>query len=105
LKLSTPVNIPSATTGIVCLPPDLSQTFAGSSLTVSGWGLTSGGGFQSPVLKSAFLSGITNADCLGYFGPGSIGPYHVCAVGNVTSSSACNGDSGGKIIKEDYLKL
>ena len=102
LKLSTPVNIPSSTTGIVCLPPNVSQTFAGSDLTVSGWGLTSDGGFHSPVLKSAFLSGITNSDCLGYFGTGSIGPHHICTVGNVTSSSACNGDSGGN---EGFSKL
>jgi secreted trypsin-like serine protease len=95
LRLSTPVTIPSATTGVVCLPPDVSQTFAGTTLIVSGWGLTSGGGFQSPALKSTILTGISNDDCITYFGVGNIGPWHICAIGNTTGSSACNGDSGG----------
>jgi secreted trypsin-like serine protease len=95
LRLATTVTIPSATTGVVCLPPDVSQTFVGTTLTVSGWGLTSGGGFQSPALKSTILTGISNDDCLSYFGAGNIGAWHICAIGNTTGSSACNGDSGG----------
>jgi secreted trypsin-like serine protease len=95
LRLATPVTIPSATTGVVCLPPDTTQTFAGATLTVSGWGLTSGGGFQSAALKSTILTGISNSDCLSYFGAGSIGAWHICAIGNTTGSSSCNGDSGG----------
>jgi secreted trypsin-like serine protease len=37
------VNIPTTTAnvGIVCLPPDVTQTFEGAVTTVSGWGLTS----------------------------------------------------------------
>jgi trypsin len=96
LKLATSVTVPSATTGVICLPPDITQTFVGTTLTVSGWGLTSGGGFQSPVLKSTVLTGISNDDCLLYYGAGSIGPWHMCAIGNTTGSSACNGDSGGE---------
>jgi secreted trypsin-like serine protease len=95
LRLATSVTIPSATTGVVCLPPDVSQTFVGSTLTVSGWGLTSGGGFQSLALKSTVLTGISNDDCTSYFGSGNIGSWHICAIGNTTGSSACNGDSGG----------
>ena len=98
LHLATPVTIPSATTGVVCLPPDVSQTFVGSTLTVSGWGLTSGGGFQSPALKSTILTGISNDDCLSYYGVGNIGAWHICAIGNTTGSSACNGDSGGNYL-------
>jgi trypsin len=103
LKLASPVSLPSAgatalpssTAGIVCLPPDTTQMFVGTNLTVSGWGLTSGGGFQSSVLKAAFLTGLSNEDCTPYFGTGNIGPWHICAAGNNTGSSACNGDSGG----------
>jgi hypothetical protein len=98
LRLSTSVTIPSTTTGVVCLPPDVSQTFAGTTLTASGWGLTSGGGFQSPALKSTILSGISNEDCTLYYGVGNIGAWHICAIGNTTGSSACNGDSGGNLI-------
>jgi hypothetical protein len=34
LKLATPVSLPSATAGLVCLPSDLSQTFDGATLTI-----------------------------------------------------------------------
>ena len=95
LRLATPVNIPSTSAGVVCLPPDVTQTFVGTTLTVSGWGLTSGGGFQSSALKSTILKGISNDDCTPYFGAGSIGPWQICAIGNTTGSSACSGDSGG----------
>jgi secreted trypsin-like serine protease len=104
LRLVRPVTVPSPTTGVICLPPDTKQTFVGTTLTVSGWGLTSGGGFQSPALKSTVLTGISNENCLLYYGTGSIGPWHICAIGNTTGSSACNGDSGGKFTTEQYLK-
>jgi hypothetical protein len=34
LRLATPVTLPSATAGLVCLPSNLSQTFEGATLTI-----------------------------------------------------------------------
>ena len=34
LKLASPVTLPLATAGLVCLPSDLSQTFDGATLTI-----------------------------------------------------------------------
>ena len=99
LRLATPVTIPSPTAGVICLPPDTTQTFVGTTLTISGWGLTSGGGFQSPALKSTILTGISNSDCESYFGVGNIGAWHICAIGNTTGSSICKGDGGGNTIQ------
>ena len=96
LKLATPVTIPSATTGVVCLPQDTSQMFVGATLAVSGWGVTSHGGSQSPALKATVQTGISNDNCAGYYGPGNIGAWHICAIDNTTSSTGCTGDSGGE---------
>jgi hypothetical protein len=49
LKLATPVTLPSAKAGLVCLPTDLSQTFEGATLTIR---LS----FQDHLLKSMFTS-------------------------------------------------
>jgi hypothetical protein len=53
LQLNTSVVIPSPTAGLLCLPSDLSQSFEGETLKLSGWGRTSVGGQLSNVLKAA----------------------------------------------------
>jgi secreted trypsin-like serine protease len=67
LTLNTPVVISPNTpfVGLVCLPPDVTQTFAGASLTSSGWGYTVGGvsASASSVLKAAYLRGMSDMDC------------------------------------------
>jgi trypsin len=106
LKLSTPVNIPltNSNVGIVCLPTDLSQTFVGTKLTVSGWGTTvTPYNFStdpySNVLKATSLTGITNDDCQKAWG--DITSNKLCA--RDVSSAACHGDSGGKKINTNGI--
>ena len=94
LKLATAVVLPSPTAGIVCLPLDVSQTFAGASLTISGWGTTSSSGIQSPALKVATVNGITNTACQANYPQETLGTYHLCAA--LTNTDTCQGDSGGK---------
>jgi len=53
LRLATPAPI-SSTVGIACLPPDVTQTFAGTNMTISGWGRTTGVNFIN-VLRVAFV--------------------------------------------------
>ena len=57
LRLDTSVTVPSPTAGIVCLPSDLSQTFVGENLKISGWGRTVYGGSQSNLLKGSSVTG------------------------------------------------
>lgn len=92
LRLSTPVIIPAvnSTIGVVCLPPDVSQTFAAEKLTTSGWGYTIGSTSSlSKILKATFLTGVATNSC----------PWQdasvLCASGTATNSSICSGDSGG----------
>jgi hypothetical protein len=85
--------------GIACLPPDVTQTFEGASLTVSGWGSTVGGSFSpSSVLRAANLRVTSNTECASRVSTplqGLFGDSVMCALGTDTSSSFCNFDNGG----------
>ena len=102
LQLSTPVvfSAVSPFVGYVCLPPDVTQTFAAELLTASGWGLTNGDvpSSISRVLRATALRGMSNQECsiARNVGLGSFPPSLFCANGYETNSSTCFGDSGGK---------
>ena len=49
--------IASRTVSYACLPPDVSQTFAGTEMVISGWGYVVDKGAQYPDLKAAFVTG------------------------------------------------
>ena len=96
LRLSTPA-IVSASVGYACLPPDTTQTFAGTIMKISGWGTTSLSGSQSPNLLYAYVNGLSNTDCsIAY--PGAITANMICAYGENFTKDTCQGDSGGKLI-------
>ena len=105
LTLSTPVVLSADNpfVGLVCLPPDVTETFAGASLTSSGWGYTTGGDSStaSNVLKAAFLRGMSNQDCsiAQNTALATFPPSRLCANGFETNSSICSGDSGGIHLK------
>jgi len=67
LELVSPAPI-SSTVGIACLPPDVSQTFVGTTLTISGWGTISSNGPQSPDLKVGTVQGLSNTACNSVYG-------------------------------------
>ncbi len=93
LRLSSSVNVASANSfaGVVCLPPDTTEQFVGTNLTVSGWGRFSNETTTtSTVLKATFLTGISNTQCSQTF---NVGAYNLCALKSGTGS--CQGDSGG----------
>jgi hypothetical protein len=75
LQLAVPVPLPSPVLGLACLPPDATQTFVGSTLIASGWGLTQGGGKISNELKAATLVGLSNTVCKGAFS--KVGNSHI----------------------------
>jgi hypothetical protein len=92
LKLETPA-VTSSTVGIACLPPDVSQTFVGTSLIISGWGTVSSSGAQSPDLKVATVTGWANADCSKVYS--GITGNMICAGTSGFDTDTCQGDSGG----------
>ena len=94
LRLAIPAPI-SAKIGIACLPPNTTQTFAGTIMTISGWGTTSSGGKQSPYLLYAHVTGLTNAACANPYGSSDITANMICATDNFVRDT-CQGDSGGK---------
>ena len=102
LRLASPAPI-SSTVGVVCLPPDVTQTFAGTSMTISGWGTTSSSGSQSHQLKEATVTALTNAACNIPYG-NAITANMICA-GNPPSfdTDTCQGDSGGIHLFNVYI--
>ena len=85
-----------------CLPdPD---EFGGGDLndatmTVSGWGFQSSGGYDSPdKLMSVDVPGISNAKCQEMYDPQgySITEDMMCAAAAEGGIDACQGDSGGQ---------
>ena len=112
LKLSLPVN---TTHLFACLPIDDKNQFAGSRLTISGWGWTSAAIKKpSKVLKYAFLTAISNSECSQIYetkinnrnqkmhprtprAPVMVPPVILCADGQFTRSSTCFEDSGGML--------
>jgi secreted trypsin-like serine protease len=107
LKLALPIN-----NFFVCLPSDDQDQLVGANITISGWGKTSpNASVLSRVLKSAFVTGISNSDCSEIYAktvnetekteknetnhPLPLDPTIICVDGQLTQSSSCSGDSGG----------
>ena len=98
LTLSSPVDLlsPTSNARAACLPSNVSDTYAGVELTVSGWGaLSSGGGFPT-VLHEAQVSGVTNQECMESYGT-SITDRMLCAGRIEGGIDSCQGDSGGPL--------
>ena len=64
-------------------------------MTISGWGTTSQSGSQSPVLKAAFVTGLTNPACAAAGYGKNITKNMLCASTKAFDTDACQGDSGG----------
>ena len=103
LKLALPIN-----NFFVCLPNDEQDQLVGANITISGWGRTSpNASVLSDVLKSAFVTGISNLDCSEIYSKAvneisgknetnqPFDPTIICVDGQLTQSSSCSGDSGG----------
>ncbi len=80
----------------------MTQTFAGTNLTISGWGTTSSGGFQSPALKAAFVTGMTNSACSATGYGSGITANMICATTPAIDTDTCQGDSGGKKMNQIF---
>jgi hypothetical protein len=82
---------------------DVSQTFAGTTLTISGWGTISSNGSQSSDLKVATVTGLSNTDCNKVYG--GITSNMICAGTANFDTDTCQGDSGGEIVKRSFIHI
>ncbi|XP_033606558.1 brachyurin [Cryptotermes secundus] len=74
-----------------------SETFAGETLRVSGWGIISDSGSGvSPDLAYSDIIGITNYDCTRFYGK-AITPSKLCATA-FNDDTTCHGDAGGPLV-------
>ena len=94
LRLANPVTFTNAVSP-ACLPADKSNTYAGVTATVTGWGDLSTGGPSPVVLQEVDVTVTTNAECNNAYG-GEITNNMVCAAG--PGKDSCNGDSGGPLV-------
>jgi secreted trypsin-like serine protease len=93
LKLASPADAKYTPAKLPTAEIERQYAGVGSSVTVSGWGLTSNRGRPSDRLREVALPVISNSSCssqLNYSIPSSV----ICG-GGQGGRSACNGDSGG----------
>ncbi|XP_059491200.1 brachyurin-like [Neocloeon triangulifer] len=99
------LTLPSAVTlssyiSVVRLPrlSDASNTFSGTSATVSGWGRPSDTTSSiSDVLRYVSLPIISNSQCASIYGSSVVISSTLCCSG-AGGLSTCNGDSGGPLV-------
>jgi len=94
LRLSNPVTFTNEVSP-ACLPADMSNTYAGVTATVTGWGDLSTGGPSPDVLQEVDVTVTTNAECNNAYG-GEITKNMICA--GDQGKDSCNGDSGGPLV-------
>lgn len=88
--------------GTVPLETDQGAYQAGTSATVLGWGYTSERGPSSPVLRSAEIPLISDADCAATYREFN-SQAMVCAGDPLGGVDACYGDSGGPLVADGRL--
>ncbi|ASJ76530.1 S1 family peptidase [Granulosicoccus antarcticus] len=84
---------------VIALPSSQSTVpLVDETAVVAGWGLTSEGGDQSPVLLEVSLPILSHVQCLPYYPSNLDIDSNVCAGGGATGGSdSCQGDSGGPL--------
>lgn len=86
---------------IIRLPrrSQLTQTFAGVTGRVSGFGVTQNGGSLSNQLIWLNMTVITNSECSSIFGTSVVQAATLCARGaNSPTQNVCSGDIGGGLV-------
>ena len=98
LRLANPINF-EAVSNIrpICLPADASQTYAGNSATITGWGTLEFLGSFPTKLQEVNVTVLTNEDCRTdtAYSSSDITDNMVCAGDTVNGGKdSCQGDSG-----------
>ncbi|GJQ67474.1 hypothetical protein Trydic_g8310 [Trypoxylus dichotomus] len=100
ISLDTPVNLTN-TIGTIRLPQPGTSVESGTSLVVSGWGLTSQAATSpSSVLNYVGVTAISNQLCSLVYGTSTVINSTLCTIGE-TNEGTCSGDSGGPLVRYD----
>ncbi|KAL4235593.1 hypothetical protein ACF0H5_003989 [Mactra antiquata] len=81
-----------------------SQTYAGQTCKISGWGVTESGSGSNVLLK-ADVRVLSHSECVAEWGSNNIvSSQHICVKGDEgNGQGACNGDSGGPLVCDGVL--
>lgn len=87
----------SPTVQFATLPPDNTNTYAGQTITITGWGRISSSNTLPNILQKAQILAQTTAECLATFlvGSNQVWDSQICFLDPAQATGACNGDSGG----------
>jgi len=96
MTFATNVNTVAGRIAYATLPADNSNTYAGQTCIISGWGRTSSSNTLPNVLQKASITILTTAQCQSQ-GSSGVWANHICIRDNNNQAGACNGDSGGPI--------
>jgi secreted trypsin-like serine protease len=99
INLVTPIVL-GGNVALLTLPPDNSNSFAGRTCTVTGWGRTSASNVLPNILQQADITILTTAECASRMSSVSgtqIWDGHICIFDPAGVSGSCNGDSGGPL--------
>ncbi|CAD5112943.1 DgyrCDS2150 [Dimorphilus gyrociliatus] len=98
VRVSSAFDLSASNVAAATLVPSNAPNFAGQACTISGWGLTVGGGSGLPdVLQQADTRVLSTADCQAQGIPQADDDYHICINDDDLETSSCNGDSGGPL--------
>ena len=101
LKLNAPIFSSVATPIRFVNGGETSFNGIGRTVTVAGWGRTSGNGDGSEQLLSANLKTVSSAECGGWWGNQYLPGVMICAT--YVGRTACKGDSGGPLFTNEVV--
>ncbi|XP_046602863.1 venom protease-like isoform X1 [Neodiprion virginianus] len=112
VRLKTPVRY-SEYVRPICLPPDDGNLYENAAVTLTGWGDVKSDGKASPLLHKVEINVISNSQCNDRYRdalktsrniralPRGIIDSQMCAKDRFGGRDACEGDSGGPIVRHD----
>lgn len=91
VRLASPLNLAAGNVAAAALVPSNVGTLAGQACTITGWGLTVGGGSGLPdVLQQAETKVLSTQECQEQGVPQADDDYHICINDDDAETSSCN---------------
>jgi len=100
LNLATAIDLSDSRVGLLTLPPNNEEQFAGQTCVITGWGRDGAPNTLPNALRQVDIQVIAQLECNSRMSPVSgalTGPGQICLYDTAASAGSCNGDSGGPL--------